>query len=187
MPLWMRRTSRGSSGAGLPTLSAGHSATTSSLTVLTLALSGMLSGPVERTGTGSGRGQDLAFECVEFGARSVEHPEGGVGGWGAARCGDVGARDVPRFAERPARDPRRARRCERDGNPRAYRPPGARLGARGDPSFAKCPATVPRWRTNAWKRSGAVGVRAGRAPMSTPSGILKRISASVIASCSSSR
>ena len=105
----------------------------------------------------------MAFERVEFGAR-VEHPEGGVGGWGAARCGDVGARDVPRFAERPARDPRRARRCERDGNPRAYRPPGARLGARGDPLLCQCPSsTGPRWRTNAfeeiWRGRGSSGAR----------------------------
>ena len=102
---------------------------------------------------------------------------------GAARCGDVGARDVPRFAERPARDPRRARRRERDGNPRAYRQPGARLGARGDPFLRAVPgagatlADEEIWRGH---------VRAGRAPMSTPSGILKRISASLIASYSSS-
>ena len=140
----------------------------------------MLSGPVERTGTGSSRYQDLAR--VAFGAR-VEHPEGGDGGLGAARCGDVGARDVPRFPERPARDPRRARRRERDGNPRAYRQPGARLGARGDPFLRAVPgagatlADEEIWRGH---------VRAGRAPMSTPSGILKRISASLIASYSSS-
>ena len=140
----------------------------------------MLSGPVERTGTGSSRYQDLAR--VAFGAR-VEHPEGGDGGLGAARCGDVGGRDVPRFPERPARDPRRARRRERDGNPRAYRQPGARLGARGDPFLRAVPgagatlADEEIWRGH---------VRAGRAPMSTPSGILKRISASLIASYSSS-
>ncbi len=105
----------------------------------------------------------MAFECVEFGARSVEHPEGGVGGWGAARCGDVGARDVPRFAERPARDPRRARRCERDGNPRAYRPPGARLGARGDPLLRQVPgdgATLADKRVEEiWRGRGSSGAR----------------------------
>ena len=138
-------------------MSAGHSATTSSLTVWTLALSGMLSGPVERTGTGSSRYQDLAR--VAFGAR-VEHPEGGDGGLGAARCGDVGARDVPRFPERPARDPRRARRRERDGNPRAYRQPGARLGARGDTFLRAVPgAGATLADEEIWRGRGSSGAR----------------------------
>ena len=138
-------------------MSAGHSATTSSLTVWTLALSGMLSGPVERTGTGSSRYQDLAR--VAFGAL-VEHPEGGDGGLGAARCGDVGARDVPRFPERPARDPRRARRRERDGNPRAYRQPGARLGARGDPFLRAVPgAGATLADEEIWRGRGSSGAR----------------------------
>ena len=79
---------------------------------------------------------------------------------GAARCGDVGARDVPRFPERPARDPRRARRRERDGNPRAYRQPGARLGARGDPFLRAVPgAGATLADEEIWRGRGSSGAR----------------------------
>ena len=126
----------------------------------------------------------MAFECarVAFGAR-VEHPEGGDGGLGArgaatsGRGMSLGSPNGPRGIHAALVDASamgtRARIANR-----------ARGSARGaTPFFAQCPAHGPRWRT---KRSGAVGVRAGRAPMSTPSGILKRISASLIASYSSS-
>lgn len=93
----------------------------------------------------------------------------------------AGCPSVPRTA-RAGSTPRSSTRARWE--PARVSPTGRAARRAGRPlSSRETPAQGPRWRT---KRSGAVGVRAGRAPMSTPSGILKRISASLIASYSSS-